>query len=150
MKPNGNSPVSNGGSKFSRRDLSLLLPILAAKAGAQNATLPSKTYSFDQIPVETSGANQLRLVLDGVTHAGVRIELHETELPPGGAPHPPHHHVHEEMILIREGTMKVTIAGRIAKLGPGSVAYVASNEEHGWHNAGATRAHYFVLAIGRD
>ena len=44
--------------KYSRRDLSLLLPILAAaKAGAQNATLPSKTYSFDQIPVQPSGAN---------------------------------------------------------------------------------------------
>jgi quercetin dioxygenase-like cupin family protein len=137
--------------EYSRRDLSLLLPILAAaKAGAQNVPLPSKTYSFDQIPVNATGANQLRPVLDGQTHAGVRIELHETELPPGGAPHPPHHHVHEEMILIREGTMEVTIAGRSAKLGPGSVAYVASNEEHGWHNAGATRAHYFVLAIGRD
>jgi quercetin dioxygenase-like cupin family protein len=136
---------------YSRRDLSLLLPILAAaKAGAQNAVLPSKTYPFDQLPVHTGGDNQTRPVLDGETHAGVRIELHETELPPGGAPHPPHHHVHEEMILIREGVMEVTISGRSAKLGPGSVAYVASNEEHGWHNAGTTRAHYFVLAIGRD
>jgi quercetin dioxygenase-like cupin family protein len=137
--------------KYSRRDLSLLLPILAAsRAGAQNAVLPSKTYSFDALPVHVSGPNQTRPVLDGETHAGVRIELHETELPPGGAPHPPHHHVHEEMVLIREGTMEVTIAGRTAKLGPGSVAYVASNEEHGWRNAGTTRAHYFVLAIGRD
>jgi quercetin dioxygenase-like cupin family protein len=137
--------------KYSRRDLSLLLPILAAAKGrAQSAVLPSKTYSFDEIPVHASGANQTRPVLDGETHAGVRIELHETELPPGGAPHPPHHHVHEEMILIREGTMEVTISGRSAKLGPGSVAYVASNEEHGWHNTGSTRAHYFVLAIGRD
>jgi mannose-6-phosphate isomerase-like protein (cupin superfamily) len=136
---------------YSRRDLSLLFPLLAAaKAGAQNAVLPSKTYSFDQLPVKASGENRLRQVLDGETHAGVRIELHETELPPGGAPHPPHHHVREEMILIREGIMEVTIAGRSAKLGPGSVAYVASNEEHGWHNAGTTRAHYFVLAIGRD
>jgi quercetin dioxygenase-like cupin family protein len=128
-----------------------LLPLLAAaKGGAQSVVLPSKTYGFDQLPVEASGENKLRKVLDGETHAGVRIELHETELPPGGAPHPPHHHVQEEMILIREGTMEVTIAGRSAKLGPGSAAYVASNEEHGWHNAGATRAHYFVLAIGRD
>jgi quercetin dioxygenase-like cupin family protein len=137
--------------EYSRRDLGFLLPILAAaKAGAQNAILPSKTYPFEQLPVQTSGANRLRQVLDGETHAGVRIELHETELPPGGAPHPPHRHVHEEMILIREGTMEVTIAGRSARLGPGSVAYVASNEEHGWHNAGTTRAHYFVLAVGRD
>jgi quercetin dioxygenase-like cupin family protein len=112
--------------------------------------LPSKTYSFDKLPVETSGENRLQHVFDGETHSGVRIELHETDLPPGGAPHPPHHHVHEEMILIREGTMEVTIDGRSAKMGPGSVAYVASNEEHGWRNAGTTRAQYFVLAIGRD
>jgi quercetin dioxygenase-like cupin family protein len=137
--------------QLTRRDLSLLLPVLAAaKGGAQSAVLPSKTYSFDQIPVHASGENQTRPVFDGETHTGVRIELHETELPPGGAPHPPHHHTHEEMILIREGTMEVTIAGRSARLGPGSVAYVASNEEHGWHNAGTTRAHYFVLAIGQD
>ena len=136
---------------YSRRDLSLLLPFLAAaEAGAQNAVLPTKTYSREELPVQASGENKLRQVLDGETHAGVRIELHETDLPPGGAPHPPQHHVQEEMILIREGTMEVTIAGRSAKLGPGSVAYVASNEEHGWHNAGATRAHYLVLAIGRD
>ena len=136
---------------FSRRDVSLLLPLLAAaRAGAQNAVLPSRSYEFSQIPAREEGENRLRQVFDGDTHNGVRIELHETELPPGGAPHPPHHHVHEEMILIREGTMEVTIAGRSAKLGPGSVAYVASNEEHGWHNAGTTRAHYFVLGIGRD
>jgi quercetin dioxygenase-like cupin family protein len=136
---------------LSRRDLSLLLPVLAAtRAEARSATLPSKTYSFESLPVQTGGANRIRPVFDGETHDGVRIELHETELPPGGAPHPPHHHVHEEMLLIREGTMEVTIAGRSARLGPGSVAYVASNIEHGWRNAGTTRANYFVVAIGRD
>src|ERR1022692_3996009 len=98
---------------YSRRDLSLLLPILAAaKAGAQNAALPSKTYGFDHIPVETSGANQLRPVLDGETHAGVGTERHETSWPQDGGPHPPHHHDHEEMILTGEGTLEVPIAAR--------------------------------------
>jgi hypothetical protein len=27
---------------------------------------------------------------------------------------------------------------------------VASNQQHGWRNVGTARAHYFVLAIGRD
>ena len=32
---------------------------------------------------------------------------------------------------------------------PGSVAYVASNEMHGWKNPGAERAQYFVIALGQ-
>jgi quercetin dioxygenase-like cupin family protein len=54
------------------------------------------------------------------------------------------------MILINEGTMKVTISGRSANLGPGSIAYVASGEEHGWRNVGSTLALYFIIALGRD
>ena len=76
--------------------------------------------------------------------------MHETELAPGGRPHPPHHHAHEEMVMVREGTIEVTIGGNSANLGAGSVAYVASNEEHGWRNVGAGRARYLVLALGRD
>ncbi len=76
------------------------------------------------------------------------MELHETELEPGGAPHPPTITRTEEAIMIWEGTMEVTISGRSATLGPGSVAYVASGEEHGWKNVGSTRARYFVLALG--
>ena len=72
------------------------------------------------------------------------------ELAPGEMPHAPHHHAHEEMIIIREGTLAVTILGKTAELGPGSVAYVASGEEHGWRNVGNTRARYMVMALGRD
>ena len=130
----------------------LLVPALAAAgvATAQTPTLPSKTYAFDDLPVRNNGANKSRAVLEGNTHGGFPVEMHITELAPGLAPHPPHHHAHEEMIMIREGTLEVTISGKSTKLGPGSVAYVASNEEHGWQNVGTTRAQYFVLALGRE
>ena len=84
----------------------------------------------------------IRAILKGKTHKGLTIETHETELAPGMAPHAPHHHVHEEMIFIREGTLEVTITSKSQKLGPGSVAFVASNEEHGWRNVGTTQARY--------
>ncbi len=136
---------------YSRRDLSLLLPALAAaNAAAQSSTIASKTYRFEDLVVKANGANRARAVLNGNTHTGFPVELHETELGPGLAPHPPHHHVHEEMIMIREGTLEVTILDKVSKLGPGSVAFVASGEEHGWRNVGQTPAHYFVLALGRD
>ena len=135
---------------FSRRDLSLVLPLLAAKAAGQSHALVSKTYRYEDLPVHGEGLNRGRPIFDGETHTGVPIELHETELAPGQMPHPAHHHVHEEMILVREGTMEVTIAGKSATLGPGSVGYVASGVEHGWRNVGTDRARYFVLAVGRD
>jgi quercetin dioxygenase-like cupin family protein len=134
-----------------RRELSLLLPLLmAGKGRAQSRLLPSKAYSFEQMPVHPTGPNQQRTVLEGDTHSGFHIELHETELAPGEAPHPPHRHLHEELILIQHGTMEATIGGRISTLGPGSVGYVASNIEHGWRNIGDNRANYFVIALGRD
>ena len=137
---------------YSRRDFGLLLPALAAAgvANGQTAALPSKTYAFDDLPIRNNGANKSRAVLDGKTHGGFPVEMHITELAPGLPPHPPHRHAHEEMIMIREGTLEVTISGKGTKLGPGSVAYVASNEEHGWRNVGTTRAQYFVLALGRE
>ena len=136
---------------YSRRDLRMLLPVLAAaNAAGQSHVLTSRTYRYEDLPVENEGPNRGRPILEGDTHAGVRIELHETELAPGEMPHPAHHHVHEEMILVREGTMEVTIAGKPATLGPGGVGFVASGEEHGWRNVGTGRARYFVLAVGRD
>jgi uncharacterized cupin superfamily protein len=136
---------------LSRRDLSLLLPALAAgRAASQGSALKSTTYRFEDLVVRSEGANRFRAILEGATHVGVPIELHITELAPGEAPHPPHHHVHEEMIMILQGTVEVAIGDRRATLGPGSVAFVASNEQHGWHNVGTDRAQYFVLALGRD
>ena len=137
--------------EYSRRKWTMALAALAtSRAGAQSAAMPSKCYRYEDLAVKANGQNRQRAVLKGDTHSGFPIEMHETELAPGEAPHPPHHHVHEEMIVIREGTMEVTIVGRTTRLGPGSVAYVASGEEHGWRNVGSTRAKYMVLALGRD
>jgi quercetin dioxygenase-like cupin family protein len=134
--------------KLSRRDLHLLLPALTAGgAYAQKGKLPSKASKYEDLPVKASGQNRQRAILDGETHTGFAVEMHETELAPGLAPHPPHHHVHDEMMMLREGTMEVTIEGKTTRLGPGSVVFVASNEEHGWKNVGTDRAKYFVLAL---
>lgn len=130
--------------------LTLLAAAAAQRSNAAATVLPSKTFRFEDLPVKVNGVNKTRAVLNGTTHTGFGVEMHLTELGPGEAPHPPHHHAHEEMIMIHEGTMEVTISGKSAKLGPGSSAFVASNEEHGWKNVGTGRALYFVLALGSE
>ena len=136
----------------SRREVCLLLPgLMALKAQAASpGALPSKVYPFESLAAQASGPNRFRAVFDGTTHDGFHIALHATDLEPGAVPHPPHHHVHEEIFLIREGTLRVTIAGRDSTLGPGDVAYVSSGEEHGIRNTGATLARYFVFELGSD
>jgi len=136
----------------SRRDLALLLPAVAA---AQENTpskpmLPSRTYRYEDLAVKENGQNKGRAVLNGLTHSNFPVELHLTELGPGQAPHAPHKHVHEEMVMLQTGQLDVTIEGKTTRLTPGSVAYVASNELHGWKNPGAERAQYFVVALGPE
>jgi mannose-6-phosphate isomerase-like protein (cupin superfamily) len=137
---------------YSRRDWCLLLSTLAAGPGlaAETATLPSKVYRFEDLPVRKNGGNESRPLLSGELHNGNYLESHETLLAPGNMPHPPHHHLHEEMFLVREGTIEATISGRSTRVGPGSVIFVASNEEHGMRNVGTTAAQYFVVALGKD
>ncbi len=134
----------------SRREMCLLLPaLMALKAqGSSISVLPSKAYPFESLKAQADGQNKFRPIFDGATHDGFHIALHATDLAPGAVPHPPHHHVYEEIFLIREGTVVVTIAGRQSTLGPGSVAYVASGEVHGIRNEGSTHAQYFVFEMG--
>jgi quercetin dioxygenase-like cupin family protein len=131
---------------MTRRDLTLLpAALLAAQAQAQKTTLPSHAYRFEDLVLKGTS----RAVFDGLTHSGFHVDLHETELAPGAAPHAPHRHEHEEIVMLREGTLEIAIEGKVTIVGPGSVVYAASNEMHGWKNVGTTKAQYFVIALGR-
>jgi|SRR5579875_605377 len=136
-----------------RRELTLLLPaLLAVRAGADTSVLASKSYAFDALPVKANPANhmEVRDVFKGRTQTGCPLALHISTLPPGQMPHPPHHHLHEEMMLIMQGHLQFTIAGQTSTVGSGSVVYINSNEEHGMKNIGEVPAQYFVVEIGAD
>lgn len=130
--------------------LPLLLAAFAEHAQGAEETLTSFARPFEALPMKQSGQNQSRPILNGITHAGCPLEVHETTLAPGQSPHPPHHHEHEEMFLLAKGTVTVTIAGKSTELGPGSAAFVRSGEEHGIRNTGQEPAQYFVVAIGAE
>ena len=153
--------------KYSRREISLLLPALAATATASAQTTPTaapaapvgveqlpvmktKAFRFAELPVTTNGKNHQRRMFTDKTHTGFKISSHQTDVAPGEVNHPPHQHLREEMMLIREGTIELTVAGKAYRLGPGDVGVIGSNELHNAKNVGTTRAHYFIVNIGRD
>lgn len=140
---------------LTRRELCSVFPVALLPAlqvrddpPAGQSALPSAVYHLDDLPVRTANNAQFRDVLKGKLATGEALEVHETTLPPGDAPHPPHRHLHSEMWLIREGTVELLVNGTSRQMGPGSVGFVHSNDEHGIKNVGATPATYFVVAIG--
>jgi mannose-6-phosphate isomerase-like protein (cupin superfamily) len=133
----------------------MLASALAARA--QQAAPPiqklaSKAYKFENLPSKLNETTKSvsHAIFDGLTHSDFRVEVHETELPAGASPHPPHHHVHEEMFLLRSGELSATVNGVTTRITPGSVFYINSNEEHGVLNPGPGRAVYFVVALGKE
>ena len=141
--------------KLSRRHLAALLPALAAaqskKETKEKEVLPSKSYIYENLAVKKSAnGNEQRALFNGATHGKFPVEAHITSLGPGLMPHAAHRHAHEEMVLLHSGKLDVTIEGKTTHLTPGSVAYVYSNEEHGWKNPGPERAEYFVIALGQE
>jgi quercetin dioxygenase-like cupin family protein len=45
-------------------------------------------------------------------------------------------------------SIELTVKDKKFRLDPGSVGFVASNEEHGIKNVGTMTAMYFVVAVG--
>ena len=152
---------------MNRRDLCVALSSLAAVAAAlpaQGQTAPGspnsaersavpllslqRAYPFDQLPVKKGPNGESRAVMNGVLPTGEAVEVHETMLLPGHMPHPPHKNRHSELMLIREGAVEFDNNGTLEKLGPGGIAFAASNVMHGLKNIGETNAQYFIVAIG--
>ena len=159
---------------YSRRNLGFLLPTLAAvmakaqsNGGASGApatnaapaadnsveklpVMKTKSYKYDELPVATNGKNKQRRCFTAKTHTGFKMESHMSDIAPGEVNHPPHQHLREEMMLVRLGTMELTISGKPYRLGPGDVGVIGSNEIHNAKNVGTIRAEYFIVNIGRD
>jgi mannose-6-phosphate isomerase-like protein (cupin superfamily) len=138
-----------------RRELCAMFPamlipqmISVEATAAEGNVLPTAMYPFEKLTPRKSNAGEIRDILKGKLATGESLEVHETTLSPGGMPHAPHRHVHTEMWLIREGTVELAVEGKSTQMGPGSVGFVRSNEEHGIKNIGTVPATYYVVAIG--
>ncbi|TAK96146.1 MAG: cupin domain-containing protein [Verrucomicrobia bacterium] len=140
--------------KISRRDF--VVAILTASATfvltflvfAQEQTprrLASTVFAWDKLEAKTNAKGARREVFDSATATLDRFECHVTTINAGLSPHDPHRHPDEELIIVKEGTLEVTINGVSQKAGPGSVLFYASNDLHGMRNVGETPATYHVF-----
>ena len=109
-------------------------------------SLMSGVYRWNSLEPKKEDTRIRRQVLEGTTFALSHFEIHTSTLEPGQAPHPPHvHKDEEELMIVKEGQVTITIAGKSKILGPGSIAFAMPGDEHGINNAGNTQATYYIL-----
>jgi quercetin dioxygenase-like cupin family protein len=76
--------------------------------------------------------------------------MHITTLQPGMTSHPVHHHAWEEILVVKEGDVEVSINGQSHRAGPGSLIFYASHDVHNIKNAGDKPATYYVINFYTD
>jgi quercetin dioxygenase-like cupin family protein len=119
---------------------------VAVAAGAAPPRLGSTSVSWEQIEASGNSTTGLsRRFFQNPTATLDELEMHVTHLPPGKAPHAPHTHAEEELVILKEGTLEAMQAGKTRRLGPGAVIFQASNQLHGVRNVGDTQATYYVV-----
>ncbi len=138
--------------RVSRRELGWLLPAAAALAASPSRTsqitaarqklTTSRMYHNTQIPYQGNDTKKARQFFTGETHGGFNLEVHETILGPGIQTHDPHKHVHEEIMVLVDGTLETYVEGKREMVETGSVIFFGSNQMHTVRNTGRTPARY--------
>ena len=139
-----------GDMSLSRRDLNVLLPILAAQAApllGETGRLSSKVYHTTQIPYTGDSKKKGRQFFHGANHSGFNLEMHETILGAAEQTHAPHKHEHEEIVIVFEGNVETWLEGKTELAEAGSVIYFGSNQMHSARNAGKTPCRYYVVEL---
>jgi quercetin dioxygenase-like cupin family protein len=116
-----------------------------SQAPADKEILGPHVFEWDEMQFHKTATGEVCSLCRQPTATLDQLEMHVSKLNPGTASHPPHRHVNEELIIIREGDCETLSDGKWIKVGPGSVVFNASNSLHGFRNIGATVAVYHVI-----
>jgi quercetin dioxygenase-like cupin family protein len=126
--------------------LIMCIPIaIIAHKNSDKLPLQSAAWNWKEMKAIPTPIGERREVFDSPTETLDRMELHITTLNPGDSSHAPHRHPEEELLIIKEGTVKALVDGQWKLIGPGSVVYEAANHLHAIKNAGTTTTTYYAL-----
>jgi (S)-ureidoglycine aminohydrolase len=124
--------------------LVLLAASLCGRAAVTNQIV-SDVYAWKDAPVEKTETGSRRVLVDGVATdfasmkiTGITLDKGKSE--PESAPAD-----FEEMIVVKDGSLKITINGEAKTVGRGSVAIVMPHDQRSFSNAAEGETTYFVL-----
>jgi quercetin dioxygenase-like cupin family protein len=135
---------------MNRIQLAALIILVAATSSlatlaAQKQVQKSTVYEWSTADTKPNDWGAVRQVMRTPTPTLDELEIHISTLAPGKSPHAPHQHEHEELLIVKEGTLETFQSGATRRVGPGGIIFQASNELHNVTNVGTSPATYFVI-----
>lgn len=130
----------------------LAYPVLLAgqsEQGGEQGTNPvtSDVYAWNAFKPEKKDNRDKKEILQGSTKFLETLEIHASTLEPNASAGPAHAHDDlEELVIVKEGSLKVTQNDKTRILGPGSVALTLPGDQHRLENGGNTRVTYYLMS----
>ncbi len=124
----------------------LAKPVAATLKPLTRFTPIGSTFvDWAMLPERPTANGTFRAVIDAPAPTLERFELHVTTLNPGKTPHAPHFHPWEEILILKEGSLEVSINGETRPAAAGAVIFFAANDPHTVVNASGAPATYYVI-----
>jgi mannose-6-phosphate isomerase-like protein (cupin superfamily) len=136
------------------RSHSLTLALIAVPLACRHAPSPvggaatplrSVLSRADEGAAHSERWGEWRRRLRGDTLGSKDLTVALFTLTPGQAPHPPHCHAEEELMVLVEGSGTWTVRERETPAAAGDLVYAAPWELHGVRNTGRTPLRYYVI-----
>src|SRR5215467_14192654 len=122
--------------------------IIAMNLFAQLQPVTSGAFHWNDLPVTKSDQREGRKIAEGTTKEFDYFEIHATTQEKGAIPRPPHAQKdREELIIVREGSLKCTIGDQVKTIGPGGVLLIPPLEMQALENVGNGPLTYYVFVF---
>ncbi len=123
-----------------------LLLINSMAANSQETQFKSGVYHWNDLDVRAGNMREGRRFFEGSSHHFDYLEIHATTQQAGAKPAPPHTQKDiEEIIIVKEGKMKMTMDGESRVLEAGSVILIPPLVEQSLENVGEGPLTYYVF-----
>jgi (S)-ureidoglycine aminohydrolase len=125
-----------------------VLILIASSLNAQTDSLSSGVYNLDSIKAQSVAGRGGKSKLQGSTTDLVSLSFHSSTLAPGKINHPPRAlNDREELIIVKDGQLKITINDSSKILGSGSISLIVAGDQQSFQNASDKPVTYFVLGF---
>ncbi len=123
---------------------------LPPAAGAAPTEIPTEVMAAAKGKLTPQPFGDQRVFFEGSTGQLKSMSVGSVALRAGQAPHPPHQHPEEEILLITEGHGEIVLEGKTTAVKTGDLMYAESNRLHGIKAAAhAPMTFYYFKWLGK-